>query len=247
MRILSLLYTTWCVFLLVTLFLLLFPFTFIFLQKESWKPRAHAINRIWGKLFFPLVGISFQVDYRFKPDPNGVYVFSANHFSYLDIAVMGVILNNYFAFVGKHGVKKVPLFGYMFSKLHIQVNRENGNSRAYSLNKSLRTLASGRSVMIFPEGGIISKTPPEMHVPLQKGAFIMAIQQGVPIVPVSLLTNHRLLPDQTPLRLRPGTVRAIVHAPLPTAGLSTASDVSPLMDQWLQILRKDFDDFAKNA
>jgi 1-acyl-sn-glycerol-3-phosphate acyltransferase len=237
MRLLLLLYTFWCVVLVVTLFLLLFPFTYIFLQKESWKPYAHRINRLWGKLFFPLVGIRFSIDYRFQPDPRGTYVFCANHFSYLDIAVMGVILNNYYAFIGKHGVKKVPLFGYMFSKLHIQVNRENGNSRTYSLAKSIRTLAGGRSVMIFPEGGISSKNPPKLHLPLQKGAFTMAIQQQVPLVPVVLRTNHLLLPDRKPLLLRPGVVRVVVHEPICTTGL-TPAELPDLMEQWREVVQR---------
>lgn len=231
MRILLLLYTAWGVFWFVALFLLLFPFTYLFLQKEEWKPRAHFVNRLWGKLFFPLVGICFEVTYRFRPERRGTYVFCANHFSYLDIATMGVILDNYFAFVGKHGVKKVPLFGYMFAKLHIQVDRDKGHSRAYSLNKSIKTLASGRSVMVFPEGGILTKNPPHVHLPLQKGAFIMAIQQQVPLVPVTLHTNHQLLPDKTPIRLRPGVVRAIVHEPIPTLGMSQ-EDVPRLMEMW---------------
>ena len=236
MRLLLLLYTAWCVFWFVTLFVLLFPFTYLFLQKEVWKPYAHHVNRLWGKLFFPLVGISFAIDYRFRPEPRGTYVFCANHFSYLDIAVMGVILPNYYAFVGKHGVKKVPLFGYMFTKLHIQVDRAKGASRAYSLSKCLRTLATGRSVMIFPEGGMVSKHPPQLHVPLQKGAFTMAIQQQVPLVPVTLLTNHLLLPDRAPLRMRPGTIRAVVHEPIETIGL-TQADVPILTEQWRQVVQ----------
>ena len=237
MRVLLLLYTAWCVFWFVALFLLLFPFTYLFLQKEKWKPYAHAINRLWGKLFFPLVGIRFQINYRFRPARRGTYVFCANHFSYLDIATMGVILDNYFAFVGKHGVKKVPLFGYMFAKLHIQVDRDKGHSRAYSLNKSIKTLVSGRSVMVFPEGGIVTKHPPQLHLPLQKGAFIMAIQQQVPLVSVTLHTNHQLLPDETPIRLRPGVVRAIVHEPISTLGMSQ-EDVPDLMRQWVTIVQE---------
>lgn len=237
MRILPTLYTAWCVFWFVALFLLLFPFTCLFLQKEEWKPHAHTLNRLWGKLFFPLVGVRFRVAYRFRPEPRGTYVFCANHFSYLDIATMGVIVDNYFAFVGKHGVKKVPLFGYMFAKLHIQVDRDKGHSRAYSLNKSLKTLASGRSMMVFPEGGIVTKNPPKLHLPLQKGAFIMAIQQQVPLVPITLLTNCQLLPDKVPIRMRPGVVRAVVHEPISTLGLSQA-DVPDLMEKWREVVEK---------
>lgn len=239
MRVFPLLYTAWCVFWFVALFLLLFPFTWLFLQKEKWKPYAHFINRLWGKLLFPLIGVRFEVNYLFRPTRRGTYVFCANHFSYLDIATMGVILDNYFAFVGKHGVKKVPLFGYMFAKLHIQVDRDKGNSRAYSLNKSIKTLASGRSVMVFPEGGIATKNPPNLHLPLQKGAFIMAIQQQVPLVPVTLLTNHLLLPDETPIRMKPGVVRATVHEPISTLGMSQ-EDVPRLMEMWREVVEGGF-------
>ncbi|TDB66071.1 lysophospholipid acyltransferase family protein [Arundinibacter roseus] len=236
MRIFLLLYTLWCAFWFILLFLILFPFTWLFLQKDRWKPFAHQINRVWGRLFFPLIGMPVRVEYRFKPARRETFVICANHFSYLDIATMGVVVDNYFAFVGKHAVKKVPLFGYMFRKLHIQVDREKGNSRAYSLSKSIRTLASGRSVMIFPEGGIITKNAPQIHLPLQKGAFVMAIQQQVPLLPVSLQTNHVLLPDRSPLRLRPGVIRAVVHAPIPTVGL-TQADVPDLMEKWRQVVQ----------
>lgn len=231
----SSLYTLWCAFWFILIFLLLFPFTFLFLQRESWKPYAHKINAIWGHIFFFLAGIKIEVDYQYQPDPKRTYVFCANHFSYIDIASMGVIIPNYYAFVGKHGVKKVPLFGYMFSKLHIQVNREKANSRAYSLTKSIKTLRSGRSVVIYPEGGIKSTNPPQMHRPFKDGAFKMAIQEGVPIVPVTLLTNHRILPDVLPLRLHRHPIKAIVHPPIDTRGL-TQNDLEWLKEKTFTII-----------
>ena len=156
------LYTIWCAVYFVVLYLVLFPIQFVFLQRNEWKPLAHKINYIWGTLFFFGIGIPVRVEHRFRPDPQQAYVFCANHFSYLDIAAMGVIVKNYYAFVGKSEVKHIPLLGYMFAKLHVQVDRDQPNSRAYSLAKSIRTLASGRSIMIFPEGGILATEPPQM-------------------------------------------------------------------------------------
>jgi len=233
-----LLYSAWCAFYIVVLYLILFPFQFVFLQREDWKPLAHRVNRLWGKLFFAGVGIPVQVEYRFRPEPRGIYVFCANHFSYLDIAVMGVVLDNYYAFVGKSDVKHIPLLGYMFAKLHVQVDREQANSRAYSLAKSIRLLASGRSIMIFPEGGIKTKHPPQMHHPFKDGAFIMAIQQQVPIVPITLLTNHLILPDARTVRMHRYPMRAVVHTPLDTKGL-TQADVQQLKEQTYQIIDQE--------
>ncbi|GAB4026303.1 lysophospholipid acyltransferase family protein [Spirosoma koreense] len=228
------LYTIWCAFWFVSLYLVLFPIQFVFLQRDDWKPLAHKVNAIWGRLFFAGIGIPIRVEYRFGPDPKGVYVFCANHFSYLDIAAMGVILDNYYAFVGKSEVKHIPLLGYMFAKLHVQVDREAANSRAYSLAKSIRTLAAGRSIMIFPEGGIRAPEPPQM-VSFKDGAFLMAIQQQVPIVPISLLNNYQILPDKSPVRFHRHTLRAVVHPPIETAGM-TQSDLDQLKKETYRII-----------
>lgn len=231
------LYTIWCVFCLVALYLVLFPIQYVFLQREAWKPLAHKINSTWGKLFFFCIGISVQVEYRFRPDPRQVYVFCANHFSYLDIAIMGVIIRNYYAFIGKSEVKHIPMLGYMFAKLHVQVDREQANSRAYSLAKSIRTLASGRSIMVFPEGGIRTTEPPQM-VPFKDGAFKMAIQQQVPLVPITLLNTYQILPDESPVRFHRHPLRAIVHPPIETVGM-TQADIEQLKAQTYQIINTD--------
>jgi len=200
----------------------LFPLFWLFLQKPEWKPRAHDLNRVWGKMFFSIAGIPIKVQYDFEPDVNQAYVFCANHFSYVDIATMGIIIKNYFAFVGKVSVKGVPLLGYIFSNLHIEVDRNDKNSRATSMNRSLKALHSGRSIMIFPEGGIWSKNFPKMALPLKDGAFVMAIKQQIPIVPISLLNNYKIL-QPNDFAIYPQTIRAIVHKPIETLGMTSAN------------------------
>lgn len=232
-----LLYTIWCATYFVALYIVLFPIQFVFLQRDAWKPMAHKINYIWGRLFFIGAGIPVRVERRFRPDPKQTYVFCANHFSYLDIAAMGVIVQNYYAFVGKSDVKSIPLLGYMFAKLHVQVDRDQPNSRAYSLAKSIRTLASGRSIMIFPEGGIRAPEPPQM-VPFKDGAFTMAIQQQVPIVPVSLLNNYQILPDKSPVRFHWHPLRAVIHSPIETKGM-TPDDVERLKEETYSIINSE--------
>ena len=244
MRIFTILYTTWALFCFVLLFLVLFPFFWIFLQKESWKPKAHYLNRVWAKILFFLIGIPVKVQYEFEPDPNKVYVFCANHFSYLDIAVMGLIIRNYFAFVGKASLKNVPLFGYLYRKLHIMVDRSDPNSRAKSLSRSIKALQSGRSIMIFPEGGIKSKNIPQMYTPLKDGAFVMAIQQQVPLVPISFLNNYKIQHDDE-LLIHRQAVRAIIHQPIDTTGM-TQADVERLKSRFLEIVKKSIHDCAKD-
>ena len=241
MRILIFFYTLWATFWFVFLFIILFPFFWFFLQKTEWKPIAHRLNRFWGKLFFPIAGIPIKVQYDFEPDVNKTYVFCANHFSYLDIASMGMIIKNYFAFVGKASLKGVPLFGYMFAKLHIQVDRGDKNSRVTSMTRSIKALKSGRSVMIFPEGGIWSKDLPKMSLPLKDGGFAMAIQQQVPIVPISLLNNYKIMPDGH-FAVYPQTIRAIVHQPIETSGMTT-EDIEELKKRFYDVVQRALDSY----
>lgn len=213
------LYTFWAGLVFVVIFLLLYPLIFICLQRRSWKRVAHRLVGLWGQLFFLFAGIRVKVTHHFKPDPKQIYVFCANHFSYVDIAVVVVIIRHYFSFVGKNAMKKIPLFGYLYARLNILVDRSDKNSRANSLSRSIRALQSGRSIVIFPEGGIVSKNFPHMASPLKDGAFIMGIQQQVPIVPMSFHNNHQIMDDDT-LMMRPGTLHVEIHPPFDTKGLT---------------------------
>lgn len=227
MKAFSWIYTSWCIFWFLLIFLLLFPIVFIALQREEWKPIAHNCNRIWGKFFFFLIGMPIKVTYEVKLDNKKAYVFCANHFSYLDIAMMGVVIKNFFAFMGKSSAKNIPLFGYMFAKLHIQVDRDAKGSRIKALSRSIKALKSGRSIMIFPEGGIHSKNIPAMVQPFKDGAFSMAIENQVPIVPISLLDNYKAMPN---IRIFWHPLRVIVHAPIETLG-RTKADIEILKKQ----------------
>lgn len=239
------LYTAWCVLVFSLTFLLMVPFVLLGSWLASNKSRfglqlAHGAIRTWGYLAFPLIGMPIRVDWRFRPDPKQAYVYCANHFSYLDIAVLGVIIPGLYAFIGKIGVKKIPLFGYMFAKLHVMVDRSSAESRAYSLTKCVRTLARGRSIIIFPEGGIKAPlkpdgSPPTMIYPFKDGAFTMAIQQQVPIVPVTLLNNYQILPDTSPFRVRWKAVKIVVHEPIATTGL-TPKDLNDLRERTYRLI-----------
>lgn len=192
-------------------------------------------------LFF-VIGIPVKVKYESQLEKNKAYVFCANHFSYFDIAVMGLIIKNYFAFVGKASLKNVPLFGYLFRKLHIMVDRSDTNSRAKSLGRSIKALQSGRSIMIFPEGGIKSTNFPKMHLPLKDGAFVMAIQQQVPLVPISFLNNYKIMHDDE-IAIYPQPIKVIVHQPIETKGM-TQGDVERLKKTFNDIVQNTLDAYA---
>lgn len=233
-KLLSIVYTVYCAIIFVAVFLLLFPLIYICIQRKSWHRFAHRIIRFWSYCFFFLVGMPIKREFRFRPVRSATYVFVANHFTYLDIAVGMNILDNYFAYVGKSDVKNVPLFGYMFAKLHIQVDRTDKNSRTKSLKKGIDTVKSGRSVFIMPEGGIITENPPYMHTPFKDGPFLMAIENQVPIVPITYLNLHKI---NEPLNLfKWGRPKVIFHEPIITLGM-TSEDINALKRQVYEVIQ----------
>jgi 1-acyl-sn-glycerol-3-phosphate acyltransferase len=135
--------------------------------------------------------------------------------------------------VGKSSAKNIPLFGYMFAKLHIQVDRAAKDSRIKALTRSIRALKSGRSIMIFPEGGIHSTNFPEMVQPFKDGAFSMAIENQVPLVPISLLDNYKAMPE---ILFKWHKLRVIIHAPIETKG-KTKADINDLKKEVYDIIQ----------
>ncbi|TAE28124.1 MAG: 1-acyl-sn-glycerol-3-phosphate acyltransferase [Cytophagales bacterium] len=233
-----LIYTAYCAVLFAVLFILFFPFIFLCIQWDGGRQYAHGAVRTMGRLFFILAGMPIRIDRRFRPDPKKAYVYCANHFSYLDIAVTGAVVPGFYAFIGKKSVKNIPLFGYMFARLHIMVDREAARSRAYSLAKCIRVLKEGRSIIIFPEGGINTKEVPKMTYPFKDGAFVMAIQQQIPVVPLTLVNNYKILPDAYPLRVRWAPVEVVFHEPIPTVGL-TQADMETLKEQTFRVIEAE--------
>jgi 1-acyl-sn-glycerol-3-phosphate acyltransferase len=127
----------------------------------------------------------------------------------------------------------------MFAKLHIQVDRDAKDSRIKALTRSIKALKSGRSIMIFPEGGIHSKNIPNMVQPFKDGAFSMAIENQVPIVPISLLDNYKAMPN---MLLSWHRLRVIVHKPIETVG-KTKADIEALKKQLYDTIQPTLDKY----
>jgi 1-acyl-sn-glycerol-3-phosphate acyltransferase len=240
-RIPNIFFNFYCIFWLISIFLVLFPFIFVCIQIKSLNKYGTKITNIWADVFFFITGMTVGIDYRFKPNNSDTYVFVANHFSYLDVAVGMKIVRNYFSYMGKSSVKKVPLLGYMFAKLHIQVDRENKSSRSKSMVRSIKALKNGRSLFIMPEGGIISKNIPTMHYPFKDGAFLLAIDAQVPIVPITFLNLHQIMPETL---IYYGKPKVVIHEKIETKGLGK-EDLENLKTKVYNIIQTEIDQYKK--
>jgi 1-acyl-sn-glycerol-3-phosphate acyltransferase len=224
MKFLRTLHTGYGLVVFIILFFVFFPLLVIPILFPSQFNLIGVANRWWARVLFIMIGIPFHCEYRAKLRSKGQYIFTPNHFSYMDIPVMGLNAVNTI-FVGKSEMQNVPLFGYMYRKLHITVDRASLKSRYNSLKESLDAIDEGKSLVIFPEGGIVTEKDPVMSR-FKDGAFRVAIEKQIPIVPVTIPHNWIILPpDQFLLRWHPITV--IFHEPIDTKGL-TLNDVDAL-------------------
>jgi 1-acyl-sn-glycerol-3-phosphate acyltransferase len=139
-------------------------------------------------------------------------------------------------FMGKAELLKVPLFRQLFKKMNIPVDRKNKIAAAKSLAKATKDLQRGISIGVFPEG-TISKQAPKMSS-FKAGAFKMAIDNQVRILPVTFVNNYHLFPEKIKNGWagRPGIAKIVVHEPISTVGMNSDTDVKALSKQTFDVI-----------
>jgi 1-acyl-sn-glycerol-3-phosphate acyltransferase len=141
----------------------------------------------------------------------------------------------YFGFLAKKELTDNPAMRIFFGTTDIEVDRESGERSALSYRKSVQALQSGKSIVIFAEGGIFGD--PRRLNEFKDGAFQMAIRLKVPILPMTMPDNWKVLPDGKKLA-KPGKIRLILHEAVDIAGL-TLADMQSLKDQVYKTIEND--------
>ena len=203
---------------------------------QSMHRIALRINHIWATCFFKLAFISVEKVWQFKLKKGQNYILCANHFSYLDIPALG-LFSSPFKFVGKIQLTKIPLFGFMYQRIHITVNRSSFRSRGQTLARARKELEKGFNLGFFPEGGILAKEYPEM-VQFKDGAFRLAAENNTPIIPVTFTNNYNILADDAIMEMKPGKCTIIYHNPIYPSG-STEEDIRKLRQDVFRVIQSE--------
>lgn len=219
MKFLRVLYTAYALLIFLVTFFILFPLFILAAWVPGWEKYGRLINQFWAKIYFVLIFLPVKIEGKENIRKGQPYVFIANHFSYLDIPFMGFIPGDV-VFIGKSSIGKIPLFGYYFRKLHISVNRSSIKSRGEVLIRAKKAITNGSSIVIFPEGGITTGEPPHMNH-FKDGAFSLAIDKQIPIIPVTISFNHLILPDDGRLLLNFKSGKLVIHEPIETHNLNS--------------------------
>ncbi len=240
MYLLRKIYTIYCFSIFTIIFLLLLPIFLIVLQNEKWHSVGRSLYRFWARAFFTLIFMPIKINYTSNLSKNKSYVFCSNHFSFMDIPAIGSSNFN-ITFVGKSSLGSVPLFGYMYNKLNITVDRSKLKSRYETMLECRNAIKNGQNLVFFPEGGIIANNPPKM-ARFKDGAFRLAIEEQVPVVPVTIPYNWKILGEENRFLIMWQPCKVIIHEPIPTIGMGL-DEVELLKKEVFNIIQKELNHY----
>lgn len=209
------------------------PVLFIVISKEKWYPIFFKIANAWAKTILFIMGFKIEVVFEESVNSKKSYLFCPNHTSMIDIMLMFAVTKNPFVFVGKKELKKIPVFGYVFRKTSILVDRSSRQSARQAFEDADRKLKNGTSICIFPEG----KVPDDQSIILDEfksGAFRLAIEHNIPIVPISFYDCKKRF-SYTFFSGSPGKLRARIHKFISTDNL-TLEDRNKLKQQVFNVI-----------
>ena len=194
--------------LVVATFLLALSATVIILIVPRWSNVMVHAGRIWARIMLASVGARVRFHDRQRANEHTPCIFIANHQSMIDIRVMLVLIPASTRFVAKQELFRIPVFGWVLSASGcIPIDRLSRADAIRSLGLAADRIRDGRSVVLYPEG---TRSLDGRLRPFKKGAFHLALQAGVPIVPVAITGSFDVLPPRT-LRVNPGEVHVYLE------------------------------------
>jgi 1-acyl-sn-glycerol-3-phosphate acyltransferase len=211
-----------------------------FVQRSGFF--AHRCARAWSWLILTTTGVDVEVHGLERLTPGTTYIFISNHQSIYDIPIIFWNVPWQLRIIAKASLGRFPFLGWHLSRTgHLLVDRKKPDPLGI-LKRWKGLVSKGLSLIVFPEGtrsgdGIVGR--------FKGGSFLLAIQAGLPIVPISVAgSRHVMLKNR--LMTCPGRVRLTVHAPVSTAGLdATAEGARRIAQQVRETVRAGVDEPEK--
>jgi 1-acyl-sn-glycerol-3-phosphate acyltransferase len=183
--------------------------------------------RLFIKAGLAMVRVRVEVTGLERLDPKQTYIFTPNHQSLIEVPLWVAYLGRNIAYLGKKEIFKYPIFGYGIRLVGVvPVDRSNSPAAVESAKLATENIRRGKSYVVYPEG---TRSSDGGLLPFKKGAFMMAIDAGVPVVPITISGATRIMPKGQ-IKIFPSTVRVTIHEPISTAGYSKAN-IAELIDK----------------
>ena len=179
---------------------------------------AHRCARAWARLILLTTGVRIRVAGLDRLAPGGAYVFVSNHQSIYDIPILFWTLPHQLRILAKASLGRFPVLGWHLRWTgHLLVDRARAG--AATLKQVAALMAGGRSLIVFPEG---TRSVDGQVGPFKRGLFLIAIEAGLPIVPVSVAGSRHVM-RKGRLMTCPGEVAVVIHEPIETRGMQRAT------------------------
>jgi len=176
---------------------------------------AFNLTQLWAWIMLKVTFVRVVTRGRDKIRPGQSYIIIANHTSLYDILALVTGLRTQYRWIIKKELLRVPLFGYaLYASRNIFIDRADPARAVESIHKGLDRLPVGVSVLFFAEG---TRSPDGRIRPFKKGGFVMAVEKGLPILPVTINGSRGILPKKS-VAFNPGTVEVVVSDPIATKG-----------------------------
>lgn len=221
-NLIGIIYITYSVIIFISIMLLIFPFIIlstVLLKKNKARKTNLFLLKIWAKTFISSVGLSVSIKYNTSINLSKTYIYTVNHSSFLDAIAVAIAMPQSFSPLGKVEMKKIPIFGFIYSKVVITLDRKSRESRDQSVKLLKNELANGTSILIFPEG-TMNRTS-ELLTEFYDGAFRIAIETNTSILPFVISNSKKLLPADDILKFRPGKIEVVFGNEIEVNNLKT--------------------------
>lgn len=193
----------------------------------------YKVCRVWGYLWYFLIGIRHKNVYEVPNDLSRHYIFVANHISYMDIPPIVIAITQPVRVLAKFELSKIPVFGFIYKSATVLVDRSDAEKRAQSIAEMRYFLSKNISIFIFPEG-----TFNETGAPLKDfydGAFRIAIETETPVKPILFLDTVNRLHYKSIFSLTPGKSRVVFMPEVAVEGM-TMDDLAALKQKVYDIM-----------
>jgi 1-acyl-sn-glycerol-3-phosphate acyltransferase len=188
---------------------------FLFPLISPGENKAHKVANLWARMLLWLTSTRVNVIGRENVLLGKPQIFMANHQSDFDVLIVTAHIPGQFRWIVKKELFKIPIFGKaMRSAGYIEIDRQNHEKAMKSLDEAAQKIRDGKSVVTFPEG---TRSKDRTIKPFKQGLFHLAIKAGVPIVPISIIGAHEIMPKRT-LKFRPGKITMIIDRPVDVSG-----------------------------